>query len=301
MMSVVKSELRRGVLAIASALLWLSSSAAAVTLEVGSASTTAGSVAEIAVRMQTGANEQIAATQNDIVYDPSVVTVTRADCRMNPNIDKTLNVGFPSPNSIRIIIISLERSDPIPQSDILYTCAFHVGPDAPGGNIALNITNVGASDPQGKKIGASGIGGTIFVSASGGSTGSGAVSQPQVAPAAPRAAAPAPPPAQVQPGGAVIRPYAPGGVPPLPQAGQPVGQAEELPTLSLPSTPTRAAAVPTRTLRSTTPGTAAPGRTTTVTPAATAGKETPTKGATANKTPTVKHAQPAPEPADVED
>ncbi|HUI24522.1 MAG TPA: cohesin domain-containing protein, partial [Candidatus Kryptonia bacterium] len=246
------------------------SAAAAVTLEVGSASTTAGSVAEVAVRMQAGSSDQVAATQNDIVFDPSVVSVTRGDCRINPNIDKTINVAA-TPNSIRIIIISLERSDPIPATDILYTCAFHVGPDAPDGNIALNITNVGASDPSGKKISASGIGGSIFVSSSA-STGGGTGAQPQMAPAAPRAAAPAPAPAQVQPGGAVIRPAVPAGAPPLPQAGQPVGQAEELPTLSMPSTPTPIAAVPTRTLRSTTPNTATPGRTITATPAATAAK-----------------------------
>jgi len=310
-MSLSRIELRPRLLAIAGLLVgMLASSAPAVTLEVGSASTTPGSAVEIGVRMQAGPSEKVAATQNDIVFNPAVVSVTRRDCRINPNIDKSINIATPSSSSIRIIIISLERSDPIPASDILYTCAFHVGPDAPDGNIALNITNVGAADPNGGKLSASGIGGSIFVSAPASAGGGGMGSQPQMAPAAPPApaqvqpggavnrpaapGAPAPAPAQVQPGGAVVRPAVPG-APPLPQAEQPVGQGESLPTLGLPTTPTPAAAVPARTStsRSTPPGTATPGQTTTATAAAagakgTAGAKT---AAPAKQTPTPKKRQ----------
>ncbi|HVN83706.1 MAG TPA: cohesin domain-containing protein [Candidatus Binatia bacterium] len=280
-MSTPSKGMRRGALFAVVVASSLAGRAAAVTLEVGSASTTPGGTVEVGVRMQAGSGERVAAVQNDIVFDSSVATVTRRDCRINPNIDKSLNVGLPSPNTIRIIIISLERSDPIPASDLLYTCTFHIGPDAPDGNIVLNIANVGASDPGGTKLPASGIGGSIFVSAP--SSAGGGV-QPQAAPAAPRAGAAAPAPAQlpagVQPGGAVVQPGVPG-APPPPQPERALQGVPEMAGVQATMTPAATAPAAAATAKAT----ATPGKAATAAPEASATKGTPEANATATAKP----------------
>lgn len=271
----------------------LSHSASAMTLEVGSASTTPGSAVQIGVRLDVGPGEKVAAVQNDITFDPSVVSITRGACQMNPSIDKSISSAV-GPNYIRLIVINLGNSGPIP-SEILYTCTFQVGPDAPDGNILLNITNVSGSDPAGNLCGsaksqcatANGIGGSIFVSSASGTGNGGVGSQPQMVPAAPHGGLPAQEaaPAGVVPGGGFNRPVAPEAVPQAPQAQQPVNEAAELPTLSLPSTPTAAVmAVRTGTVRA---GAPTPAKTVT-TPVAT----TTTAGTPGSKaTPTPKSVE----------
>ncbi|MDX2166865.1 MAG: beta-propeller fold lactonase family protein [Deltaproteobacteria bacterium] len=117
----------------------------------------------------------IAGTQNQIEFADGIrVAATangRPDCRVNPAIDKN-GTGFAfSPSgcsgdacrALRSLVLSLDNVDPIPNGSVLYTCTLLIDAAATRGAHTLQLSDVGASDPDGRAIDARGRAATITV------------------------------------------------------------------------------------------------------------------------------------------
>ena len=142
-------------------------------------SATPGQRITLVARLAT-ADATVAATQNDLTYDPTVLTVVRKsngrpDCSLDSDLDKNGTSFVFRPNgcnpagptfctSIRAIVVATDNTDPIPDDSILYTCHVDIANLAPAGPATLTNSGVVLSDPLGAKVdGASGREGEICI------------------------------------------------------------------------------------------------------------------------------------------
>ncbi|MBI1817083.1 MAG: hypothetical protein HYR72_19060 [Deltaproteobacteria bacterium] len=280
----------RGLLAVAMVWAALCSVAAAVTIDVESAPGMPGATVDVVVAMSAGPGEQVVGMQNDVCFDPSVLTF--GACKINPDIgpgsdtEKQLGTSVVRGTCVRNILFHAANLNAIPPG-LLYECTFGIAANAPPGSSLLQNTGIIASDSKGHRLPASGASGSIMVG--GGNTGGGAGtgSAQRLEPAMPQVGQPAP----VAPGS---MPQVGNGsqVPPPAQAGQPGAAGRVEPRLeaapgerleAAPAEPHNAQlqAVPTAVATSAATATKAKAATT---PAATATKATPVATATTKKT-----------------
>lgn len=157
---------------------------------VGGASNTVrgapGSQIAVEIRLGTqGAGaEEVAGTQNDITFDPAIVSVAAASaCVINPAISDRAAGCEEDPNSgpckqlnralddvegglkrFRGLILSLANTTSIPQDTALYVCTFTIAENAAlGTTVPLACSNEGASDPDGGAIATTCVSGQIVV------------------------------------------------------------------------------------------------------------------------------------------
>ncbi|GBD26040.1 Anti-sigma-I factor RsgI2 [bacterium HR30] len=114
--------------------------------------------AVITVKLAAGGQE-VAGTQNDIVFHPNVRVKAqpngRPDCTVNPAVNKNSTSFAFQPAScsgdactgVRAIVFSADNVDPILDGSVLYTCNVTVG-----GSGTLNVANAGGSTPSGQAI-----------------------------------------------------------------------------------------------------------------------------------------------------
>jgi hypothetical protein len=164
----------------------------AVQINVGSATIgTAGGQVAIPVTL-VSEGQQVAGTQNDIVFDPDQADLARVqDCVINPAISdraegceddptsgpcKQLNrnladcpaaqgcpTGSEGLRRFRAIILSLANTTAIPDG-VLYTCTFNVASGlAEGTMIELQNLNFGSSNPGGQPLTTTGANGVIEI------------------------------------------------------------------------------------------------------------------------------------------
>lgn len=167
---------------VVGAALFFASQANAVVLTVESKDAAPGSQVAINVILATSQGEEVAGTQNDITFDPAVVSVAAASaCVINPAISDRAAGCEDDPNSgpckqlnralddveggkrFRGLILSLANTTTIPDG-VLYTCTFQVAQDAEIGAVfPLACSNEGASDPDGAAITTSCVSGQVRV------------------------------------------------------------------------------------------------------------------------------------------
>jgi MYXO-CTERM domain-containing protein len=189
--------MRSSLLALAAAVLLATGAQGQTTITIGTGSGAAGGSTTFDATLAT--NVEIAGTQNDLTPAAGVAiaakagkcSVTRAtecfvdgdcpegetcrgvapDCTVNPDIDKTGTSFAFQPSGcqaaactgIRALVLSLANVDPIPTGSVLYTCTVDIGAETVAGDYALTTSNVGASDPGGVAVPATGVNGTITV------------------------------------------------------------------------------------------------------------------------------------------
>jgi hypothetical protein len=147
-------------------LLFANPAAAAVSLTLSSASVPhSGDAASVCVALSTG-GEEVAGTQNDLVWDGSCATLPDSHrCYAAGTHGKSLqgkllvNRDF----TYRALILSLSDVDPI-DDGVLYCCTFTVEAD-PGQCCAVNIAGAGASDSKGNAVSLNGTSGELCVAA----------------------------------------------------------------------------------------------------------------------------------------
>jgi MYXO-CTERM domain-containing protein len=81
------------------------------------------------------------------------VTTTPEDCRLSPGIDKHLYAAVPPDveQAVRLILLSLENVDPLPNGT-LFTCTYRIDADATPGRHPIACAGQGASTPDGDAI-----------------------------------------------------------------------------------------------------------------------------------------------------
>lgn len=163
--------------------------AGAVRVSVGHGIGAPGSTVQIEISLQTN-GQAVAGTQNDIVFDPSLVNLTRAsDCVINPAIGDRLPEceedpptapckkleraladcpaaeGCPEGSEglrrFRGLVFATGNVNPIP-SGVLYTCTFTVTGQIAATATLRNLT-VGAADPNGTALETIGGDGSITI------------------------------------------------------------------------------------------------------------------------------------------
>jgi len=151
---------RRPVLGIALGLLVLASSAQALTFVAQGGEASPGDTPDVCVSLADN-NGMVAGFQMDLVWDSSCLTVDTAsgsegacfvvsDGLRNKSIRSSLQGGG---NSLRILVLSLSDTAPIPASvRDLFCCQFRVSPAAAGRTCGVSVSNVIASDPAGNRI-----------------------------------------------------------------------------------------------------------------------------------------------------
>ena len=145
-----------------------------VRINVGGATATAGETITVGVSLQTmGAD--VAGTQNRLDFASPLRIVALAngdpDCVVEPSIKKEATSFRFVPigcaglgcTGVRAFVLSFENSNPIPDDSLLYTCRVAVAPNATVGDYVVGNSELGASDPVGTFLPASGTTGTISV------------------------------------------------------------------------------------------------------------------------------------------
>ena len=179
-------------LSVGGVLLLSATAYAAVQVDVGSVSVSAGTTTVAVDVTLSNSGDQVAATANDIIFDPNFGDlVGNTACKINPDIGpsagtcvddptsgpcKTLNkatVTCPGPPSdpcpegndgkkrFRGIILSTANTTTIPDGK-LYTCTFTLSGTASGHSDLLNV-GASASDPSGAKLTTTGANGGIDI------------------------------------------------------------------------------------------------------------------------------------------
>lgn len=128
----------------------------------------AGDTARVCVGLSSG-GENIAATQNDLVWDAACASVV-GNCEANSGHGKQLMSNQKGPGALRAIIISLQDTNTIPDGE-LYCCTFRAELGSGGSCCAIGVQGVSASDPEGKALGLAGRGGQICLASRSGSGG----------------------------------------------------------------------------------------------------------------------------------
>jgi MYXO-CTERM domain-containing protein len=169
-------------LGLSVAVVLVAAAAQAVTMQVTDATATQpGQSVPVCVVLDAG-GQQVAGTQNDLVWDGNCATLTKGSCQiMAPK--KQLNDAFPSGSSftMRAFVLALDNLDPIPSGN-LYCCNF-TSELSSSGSCPIRITNALAADPSGKAVQVTAQSGSIRFtgSSSGGGTGGGPGAAPGVA------------------------------------------------------------------------------------------------------------------------
>jgi hypothetical protein len=109
---------------------------------------------------------EIAATQNDIAFDPLTPIAANSQggplCIVNPEIDKgDTSFSFQPPgctvgtscSAVRVLVLAFDNLDPIPSGSVLYTCQVVISPDVEIGEAyPLSCSLAAASSPEGEPI-----------------------------------------------------------------------------------------------------------------------------------------------------
>lgn len=168
--------------------LLFASQANAARIDVRGDSAGPGQQVVVDVVLVTSQGEEVAGTQNDITFDPAVVSVAAVSaCVINPAISDRAAGCEDDPNSgpckqlnralddveggkrFRGLVLSLSNTTTIndPAGDdevVLYSCTFQVAQDATlGSTFPLTCSNQGASDPEGGAIDTTCTSGSITV------------------------------------------------------------------------------------------------------------------------------------------
>jgi hypothetical protein len=154
-----------------------SGSGGKVVLALSSATGRAGETVPISASLA-AAGKSIAGTQNDITFDPKLLSMARPngkpDCAANPAIGKegTAFSFLPAGckpgvggtcNTVRALVLSLSGVDPITSGSTLYTCKVQIAPHATAGTARLSLSRVGFSNPSGQPIDGGGGDGVITI------------------------------------------------------------------------------------------------------------------------------------------
>lgn len=123
----------------------------AVQLRCEGDSTSPGATTQIRMLLDRSEDEDVAGTQNDLVFDPEVFDVL--DCAINPAIaeEKALSDALVGEGRLRAIIVSLQNVTIIPPGE-LYTCELRVASSASLGEHTIANTNLVASNPNGVRL-----------------------------------------------------------------------------------------------------------------------------------------------------
>jgi hypothetical protein len=130
------------------------SPAASTRIDIGAAVAAPGDPAVVTVSLIALA-ESVAATGNDISFDPNVLALEPSNCLINPTIGKSLiasvveDVG--STKTLRLFVSSSGTADAIPDGP-LYTCTFAIAPSALPGTYPLSNGNPLAFAPDGSPL-----------------------------------------------------------------------------------------------------------------------------------------------------
>jgi len=151
---------------------------AAVRVQVGDAEGAPGDVVVIAVVLAADAGESVAAVENEIDFDPiytpaAVGASGRPDCTVNAAINKEATLFGFGPfgcdpmqdecTAVRVTVVSIVNLLLIPNGSQLYTCRWHISPDAPVGAYPLVNPNPLYAPPDGQDLPAIGVSGLITV------------------------------------------------------------------------------------------------------------------------------------------
>lgn len=125
-----------------------------VRVDIGSALAGPGDSADVTVSLRS-AGAAVAATGNDISFDPQILGIDAAACRVNPALQKTLIAsvlpGTAALRTLRVFVQSDQNAEPIPDGS-LYTCRVHVATFALPGVYALRNGTTLAFDPAGNAL-----------------------------------------------------------------------------------------------------------------------------------------------------
>jgi hypothetical protein len=151
---------------------------AVVRVQIGEAEGAPGDDVVIDVVLTADAGESVAAVENEIDYDPvhtpaAMGASGRPDCTVNAAINKEATLfGFgpfgcdPAQGectAVLVTVVSIVNILPIPSGSQLYTCRWHIDPDALGGTYPLLNINLLYATPDGQDLSAIGIDGLITV------------------------------------------------------------------------------------------------------------------------------------------
>lgn len=162
-------------LLVALAVLCRGAVAGAVGLSISSATVAQpGDSTRLCVTLTTG-GQQVAGTQNDLVWDGTCMTLNDGACFPAGNHGKQVNTRIQNSADfrMRVLVLSLSDVDPI-DDGVLYCCNVQAEAE-PGACCSIAVVNTGASDSAGTAVG--GVGGNsgrVCVQGSG-NTGGGAV------------------------------------------------------------------------------------------------------------------------------
>ncbi len=134
------------------------------TLDVESVTGARGDAVQFGVTLHTQ-GQSVAASQNDLTFDPTVPVAARAngrpECSVNPDIDKNATAFSFLPTGcrpgvdcggLRAIVLATDNNAAIPDGAVLYTCKVAIRPDTTPGSYPLFAVNVILSDPNGGRI-----------------------------------------------------------------------------------------------------------------------------------------------------
>jgi MYXO-CTERM domain-containing protein len=132
---------------------WASRASGAVVLQATTATVAeTGDVVDVCVVLDSQ-GEQVAGTQNDLVWDGSCATLPEPTaCRIAPGTGKELflSAAAESDFTFRALVLSFSNTAPIPDGQ-LYCCAFQVDA-APGTCCPIQVVDAAASDPVGDSL-----------------------------------------------------------------------------------------------------------------------------------------------------
>lgn len=127
--------------------------ASATRIDVGSTVARPGDDAVVTVSL--GTSVSVAATGNDLSFDPNVLSLEPSACRINPAIGKSLVASVVhddgSTTTLRIFVSSNGNTNAIPDG-ALYTCTFAIAPSAFPGAYAVTNSSVLAFGPDGTPV-----------------------------------------------------------------------------------------------------------------------------------------------------
>ena len=115
-----------------------------------------GGAAQVCVSLVTG-GEEVAGTQNDLVWDGTCMTLNDNGCSAAGTHGKQVNTRIQNSADfrMRVLVLSLSDVDPI-DDGVLYCC--QVQGEAPSGSCcSISVVNTGASDSKGNAV--AGVGG----------------------------------------------------------------------------------------------------------------------------------------------
>lgn len=137
--------------------IWTRPAAGVVALQATSATVAhVGEAADLCVVLDSD-GEQVAGTQNDLVWDGTCATLASgADCHIDPATGKSLfgDVERGSEFTYRALVLSLSDVDPIPDGQ-LYCCTFSVEA-TPGSCCSVAVVNTAVSDSRGSAVSSTG-------------------------------------------------------------------------------------------------------------------------------------------------